>query len=73
MKYISNESLTSLLQFLANGRIEICVNLEKIYYMYNDELDNDKHIGLLKNINNFLKTFLSSNNLALEIICQQIK
>ena len=71
LKGISSESLSPFLKFLTNDSIKESANLEKIEYEYNVELDKDKYICFLKNINNFLKTFLSNNNLTLEIIYQQ--
>ena len=70
LKNMTSESLAPFLKFLTNDCIEKKVNLDKIEYIYQD-LNNDKYICLLENINKFLESFLEKNNLTIDKIYQQ--
>ena len=66
LQNLSNVSLSAFLKFLTNDQIPANINLDKIEYKYDYDLDKkDKYICLLENINQFLKTFLENNKITL--------
>ena len=56
---------------MTNDKIPPNVNLEKIQYDYNYDLNNDSYLCLLENINNFLNSFLKENIKNISIIYDQ--
>ena len=59
LKNLSNASISAFLKFLTNDSIQSDVNLEKIDYDYDYELNpKDQYLCLLENINKFLNSFL---------------
>ena len=71
LKNLKNVSLSAFLKFLTNDGIKSDIDLEKIDYNYDYELNKDKYVCLLENINNFIKSFLLKNNITLETIYKQ--
>ena len=72
LQNLSNVSLSAFLKFLTNDQIPANINLDKIEYKYDYDLDKkDKYICLLENINQFLKTFLENNKITLDLIYKQ--
>ena len=70
LKNLTKNTLTPFLKFLTNDQIKN-VDFDKIVYDYNFELNKDKYICLLENINKFLNSFLSEHEINLENIYQQ--
>ena len=72
LRNLTNNSLAPFLRYLTNDIIEPSVNLEKIDFLYNNDLGKgNNYICTLENINNFLKKFLDDNQINLEKIYQQ--
>ena len=72
LKNLSNASISAFLKFLTNDSIQSDVNLEKIDYDYDYELNpKDQYLCLLENINKFLNSFLEKNKITLESIYKQ--
>ena len=72
LKNLLNASLSAFLKFLTNDSIKSDVNLEKINYNYDYDLNRiDKYACLLENINKFLNEFLEKNKITLELIYKQ--
>ena len=61
LKNLSNISMAPFLKFMTNDKIPQTVNLEKIQYDYNYDLNKDSYICLLENINKFLSEFIKEN------------
>ena len=70
LKHINEKSLAPFLKFLTNDQIKN-VDFNKIDYDYNYELNKDKYICLLENIDRFLNSFLSEHKINLEEIYKQ--
>ena len=63
LKNLSTASLGPFLKFMTNDKIPPNINLDKIQYDYDYELNkNDQYICLLENINKFLTNFLKNLN-----------
>ena len=71
LKNLKNTSLAPFLKYMTNDKIPPEVNLEKIQYDYDYELNKDQYICLLENINKFLNTFLLNNKINFDIIYKQ--
>ena len=72
LKNLSNSSISAFLKFLTNDQIQADVKLDKIDYNYNYDLNKkDKYVCLLENVNQFLKSFLDTNKLTLDLIYKQ--
>ena len=69
-KNSANNNLEPFLKYLTNDSIK-AKNLDKLSFEYNKELNEDKYICLMENINSFLTNFLAKNNITLEKIYEQ--